>query len=274
MKKSTIAAMTALLMLLAAPALAQEASTADLSALNDSGASSQVDVTLDGTSLTVSVTGSGFAAGAVIPQHVHFTSGTDSTCPDVDVDEDGDGLISTAEGVPSYGGVQIALTTEGDFTGDSGLATDRFPTASDEGNIDYERTFELDEAMAQSLTEQQFAIVQHGVDLDGSGSFDGDAESSLDPSLPLEATIPAVCGVLSVELAADDTTTTTAAEDDDTTTTTAAEDDATPAGGADTGAGGVADGGIWDPALAVALLGALAIGAGGFVAMRRTNHES
>lgn len=262
MKKSAIAAVTALLVLLAAPALAQETSTADLSALNDSGASSQAEVTLDGTSLTVTITGTGFAPGLAHAQHIHFASGTDSTCPGVDADGDDDGLISTVEGVALYGGVQISLTTEGDFTGESGLATDRFPTADDEGNISYERTFEIDEAMVQSLTGQQFAIIQHGIDIDGSASYDGDAVSSLDPSLPLEATIPAVCGVLTVQAAADDTTTTTAA------------DDATPAGGADTGAGGAADGGIWDPALAVALLGALAIGAGGYVAMRRTNHES
>lgn len=271
MKKSTIAAVTALVMLLAAPALAQEASTADLSALNDSGASSQVEMTLDGTSLTVTITGSGFAAGLVHAQHIHFAPGTDSTCPDVDADGDDDGLISTAEGVPFYGGVQIALTTEGDFTGDSGLAIDRFPTANDEGNIDYERTFEIDEAMVESITGQQVAIVQHGIDIDASGSYDGDAVSSLDPSLPLEATIPAVCGVLTVQAAADDTTTTTTAAGD---TTTTAADDATPAGGADTGAGGAADGGIWDPALVVALFGVLAIGAGGYVALRRTNHES
>jgi len=213
-------------------------------------------------------------------QHIHFASGTDSTCPGVDADEDADGLISTVEGVPFYGGVQMSLTTDGDFTGDSGLAIDRFPTADDEGNLDYERTFELDAAMAESITGQQFAVVQHGIDIDESGAYDGDAMSSLDPTLPLEATIPAVCGVMSVQAAGDGTTTTTAADDSTTTTaadgdtTTTVADDATPAGGADTGAGGAADGGIWNPALAVALFGALAIGAGGYVAMRRTNHES
>ncbi|MEX1004914.1 MAG: hypothetical protein WD156_06050 [Acidimicrobiia bacterium] len=269
MKKTTIAAVSALLLLLAAPAMAQE--TAELSALNDSGASSQAEMTLDGTSLTVTITGTGFAAGLVHAQHIHFAPGTDSTCPGADADGDGDGLISTVEGVPFYGGVQFSLTTEGDFTGDSGLAIDRFPTADDEGNLDYERTFELDQAMVDSLTGQQFALVQHGIDIDGSGEYDGDAVSSLDPELPLEATIPAVCGVVTLQAASDDTTTTTAAGGD---TTTTAAGDAAPAGGADTGAGGAADGGIGGAGLAIALFGALAIGAGGYVAMRRTNHES
>ena len=98
MKRTTIAAVSALLMLLAAPALGQE--TAGLDALNDSGASSQAEVTLDGTSLTVSLTGTGFAPGLVHAQHIHFAPGTDSTCPDADADGDGDGLVSTVEGVP------------------------------------------------------------------------------------------------------------------------------------------------------------------------------
>lgn len=261
MKKITIAAVTALLLLLAAPASAQETSTADLSALNGSGASSQVEMTLDGTSLTVTITGTGFSPGLVHAQHIHFAAGTDSICPGADADTDDDGLVSTVEGVPFYGGVQFSLTTEGDFTGESGLAIDRFPTADGEGNLNFERTFELDEAMVQSLAGQEFAVVQHGIDLDESGAYDGDAVSSLDETLPLEATIPAACGVMGVQVAADTTTTTVA-------------DDATPVGGADTGAGGAADGGIWDPSLFAVMLGALAIGAGGYVATRRAKHES
>lgn len=58
--------------------------------------------------------------------------------------------------------------------------------------------------------------------------------SSLDETLPPEATIPAVCGVLTVQAAGDETTTTTAAEDSEDTTTTTTSDDATPADGADT----------------------------------------
>jgi hypothetical protein len=44
----------------------------------------------------------------------------------------------------------------------------------------------------------EFAIVQHGVDLNGNGVYDEEAAgpSDLDPSLPQEATIPANCGTI------------------------------------------------------------------------------
>jgi hypothetical protein len=42
---------------------------------------------------------------------------------------------------------------------------------------------------------EDFAIVQHGVDLNGNGVYDGVA-SDLDPSVPLEATLPANCGAI------------------------------------------------------------------------------
>jgi hypothetical protein len=37
----------------------------------------------------------------------------------------------------------------------------------------------------------------HGVDHDGDGVYGGSVVSDLDPSLPTEATDPALCGVLS-----------------------------------------------------------------------------
>lgn len=37
-------------------------------------------------------------------------------------------------------------------------------------------------------------IVQHGIDFDHSGAYDGDRESSIAPGVPLEATFPANCG--------------------------------------------------------------------------------
>ena len=50
--------------------------------------------------------------------------------------------------------------------------------------------------MRQNLGD--FAIVQHGVDLNDNGVYDFEAAgaSELDPSLPQEATIPANCGVI------------------------------------------------------------------------------
>jgi hypothetical protein len=38
--------------------------------------------------------------------------------------------------------------------------------------------------------------VVHGVDYNGDGTYSGEEMSDLDPSLPTEATDPALCGVL------------------------------------------------------------------------------
>jgi hypothetical protein len=66
--------------------------------------------------------------------------------------------------------------------------------ANEDGILTYGRTFGVPSNVAERLGE--FAIVQHGVDLNGNGAYDEEAAgpSDLDPSLPQEATIPANCG--------------------------------------------------------------------------------
>ncbi|MDN4481580.1 hypothetical protein [Demequina muriae] len=181
----------------ASGAVAAEGYNATLDELNGSGAESTAMVTVDGTTVRVDIEGTGFTPNAPHAQHLHgATDGTEFMCPtpdDVDeLDEDGDGLLSTVEAASLYGGVMVSLTTEGDTSGDSALAVDRFPVADADGNLDYSRTFEVSEDIAGSLTNMH--LVQHGFDIDGSGEYDGEARSSLDDSLPLEATIPAACG--------------------------------------------------------------------------------
>ena len=110
------------------------------------------------------------------------------------LDESKDGLLSIPEAAPLYGGVLLALTTKGDTSADSALAIDRFPIADADGNLEYSRTFTVSQDVADNLVNLH--IVDHGVDVDGSGKYDGDAKSPLDDSLPLEATLPASCGAL------------------------------------------------------------------------------
>ncbi|MFW2514413.1 hypothetical protein ACNI3K_11615 [Demequina sp. SO4-13] len=181
----------------ASGAAAAEGYNATLDEFNGSGAESTAMVTVDGTNVRVEIEGTGFTPGAPHAQHLHgATDGTDFMCPtpaDVEeLDEDGDGLLSTVEAASVYGGVMVSLTTEGDTSGDSALAVDRFPVADDNGDLDYSRTFEVSQEVADSLSNMH--LVQHGFDIDGSGEYDGEAVSSLDESLPLEATIPATCG--------------------------------------------------------------------------------
>lgn len=170
---------------------------ATLEEINGSGAESTAMVTVDGTTVRVDIEGTGFTPNAPHAQHLHgATDGMDFMCPTPDdvaeLDEDGDGLLNTMEAATLYGGVMVALTTEGDTSGDSALAVDRFPVADDNGDLDYSRTFDVSQDVADSL--DNLHIVQHGYDIDGSGEYDGEAPSSLDESLPLEATIPATCG--------------------------------------------------------------------------------
>ena len=89
----------------------------------------------------------------------------------------------------------------------------------------------------------QAAIVVHGVDYNKNGKYDGATKSDLDPSLPTEATDPALCGALN----------------------------AAPAGGVQTGGGGTS---TPNASLGLALGGGLiltALGTGAFAARKATN---
>ena len=88
------------------------------------------------------------------------------------------------------------LTTEGGMTHpDHALDVANFPST---GSYTYERTFEVPEDVARQIADGEGVVVVHGVDHDGSGVYDGDQMSDLDPSLPGEATDPALCGELAV----------------------------------------------------------------------------
>ena len=169
-----------------------------LDALNNSGASGTGKVMVKGNQLHVVVNSSGLLAGAPHAQHIHFAEQARHECPTMSQDdEDGDGFISTAEGQPAYGPINVSLTTEGDVSPESALAVDRFPTGD---TISYDRTFDVPAGFDMASLEDA-VIVQHGIDVNGNGTYDMDAEigaSELDPSLPAEATHPATCGALSM----------------------------------------------------------------------------
>jgi hypothetical protein len=213
---------------------------ATLGAVNGSGVTGTGMVTLDGNTATVTIDASGLLAGAPHAQHFHF--GAAGTCPTQADDANGDGFVAVTEAASRYGAIGTSLTTSGDTSPDSGLAIDRFPT---DGNESYSRTIELTPDVAAAFEQGTAVLVLHGVDKDGSGTYDGSIMSDLDPSLPMEATAPAACGSFD-----------------------AAQMGTTPSGGAETGGGSTA--GIEQQAVigvgAVALVGAAAAGA---VAYRR-----
>lgn len=166
----------------------------DLAGLNGETPVGAATLRLDGSELTVTVNVTELSPSLTHPQHLHI--GGRNECPDESMAGDDD-VITTAEGVPAYGEVKISLTETGDVTADSALAVDRFPKADANGELSYSRTFPLPE----SVTGEELAdavIVIHGIStLSGDpAAYDGDAKSSLDPALPLEATVPAACAPL------------------------------------------------------------------------------
>ncbi len=162
-----------------------------LGALNGSGVTGAYTATLVGTRLEMTLQAEGLVPNLPHAMHLHGSVDQRGVCPPPSADENGDGLVSTPEGVPFYGGIQASLTTSGDTSPASALAIDRFPTAAD-GTIEYSRVFEVPSSVAGALV--RFHVVVHGVDLNGSGAYDGATPSPLDPALPLEATLPAACG--------------------------------------------------------------------------------
>jgi hypothetical protein len=169
---------------------------ADLNPLNRSGSDGTAILHKEGGKLNTKIFSSGMAPNLPHAQHIHGFEQAVSECPTLAADGDGDGLVNTVEGLPSYGDIQVSLTTTGDTSPASGLAVDRFPVANSVGFVSYDRTFSVPRNVALNLGKK--AIVQHGVDLNHNGRYDfkSAGRSELDPSLPQEATIPANCGVI------------------------------------------------------------------------------
>ncbi|KGN31535.1 hypothetical protein N802_03970 [Knoellia sinensis KCTC 19936] len=170
---------------------------------NKSGSSSTAQLTVEGDSLSIKITGQGFTPNSPHAQHFHgsFSDAKKFTCPDSSADADGDGQVNTEEGLPAYGDIVLSLTTSGDTSPESGLAIDRMPTADAAGNLSYERTIELPAGAGAKL--KNLHVVQHGLDANGNDKYDLEAlgESSFAKSLgvdgiPEEATNPATCGTV------------------------------------------------------------------------------
>lgn len=211
--------------------------------LNDVNANGTAMVTVTGNTIDVTVAASGLLADSPHAAHIHTAVDARHMCPIASDDTSGDGTINTSEGVPAYGSVVVSLTKTGDTSPKSALAVDRFDTAPG-GKVSYERgSIKVSPEIAAAISAGNSAIVVHGVDHNGNGKYDGETKSDLDPSLPTEATDPAICGVLA----------------------------AAPAGGVQTGGGGTS---TPNESLRLALGGGLlltALGTGAFAARKATN---
>src|SRR6478736_8274791 len=129
------------------PALAADNATmyqGNLAAINGSNASGTVMITVNGDQATVTEKVSGLAAmfnGSPYPHVQHIHIGAQGTCPDMSADTSKDGVISTTEGAPFYGGIGATLSTSGDTSPAAGTTLTVAPAGS---TINYNRTITLD----------------------------------------------------------------------------------------------------------------------------------
>lgn len=194
-----LAAAAVPLAVMAAPASADSGSSyqATLNPLNHSNASGMATVNLNGDQGTVKVSWSGLAAkfgGGAYPHVQHIHGGAQGACPTMSADKNNDGVISTTEGGPAYGGVVTTLSTKGDT---SPAATANIKIAPSGGSTNYTRTIQLSSDSVSALRNGTAVVVVHGLDPATLSKKAQGEKSDLVPSLPLAATSPALCGVLS-----------------------------------------------------------------------------
>lgn len=159
----------------------------------------QATLRLTGRTLDINLTASGLTPGEPHAMHIHGVVQSNNECPDISADVNTgdpidpstfiagqpDGLISLAEGGPSYGPIDVSMTITGDTSPSSGLSLERFVKADSAGNLAYHRSVVVPKEVAKNLSNLH--IVLHGADLPS------DPDHSSLSSL-FEATLPVACG--------------------------------------------------------------------------------
>ena len=80
-------------------------------------------------------------------------------CPDMSADTNGDGVVSTTEGAPHYGGIVTTLSAKGDTSPAAGTDVTLAPSGS---AYTYKRTITLDSKSVEALKNGTAVIVVHG----------------------------------------------------------------------------------------------------------------
>ena len=203
MKKASLLAASSVALgigILAVPGVAAAAGgtsyQAQLSQINGSGGSGSFMLTLDGSTATITEHVNGLAAtfnGKPYPhvQHIHVAA--KGQCPGMSADTSKDGVISTTEGAPFYGGIGTTLSTSGDTSPAAGTALDVAPSGA---SFDYKRTIQLDTKTVDAIKGGTAVVVVHGLDPAKLPQAAQNEPSDLVPSLPLAATSPALCGTI------------------------------------------------------------------------------
>ncbi|MBG6217188.1 hypothetical protein IWX75_001642 [Arthrobacter sp. CAN_A6] len=183
-----------------APAMAAHDGTysSTLGQLNGTTGSGTITLDVTGDQAKVKLQVSGLAEtfmDAPYPHVQHIHGGAQGTCPTPADDANGDGILSTTDGAASYGGILTTLTTSGATTPAEGL---NLALGGQGGSYTIDRTITLDEATQKALAAGTAVVVVHGLDpATATGTAEAfSAPSDLEPSLPLGATSPALCGTL------------------------------------------------------------------------------
>ena len=178
------------------PAAAYTAQLAPVPLNGADGATGTYTVKLNGNEATITGQVSGLAAtfmNAPYPHVQHIHGGANGVCPTASADTNGDDVLNTVEGQPSYGGILTTLSVSGDTTPAAGTNVEIAPSGA---SFNYSRTIKLDDATMDSLAKGTAVIVVHGLDPSSAAPAATSSPSELVPSLPLAATSPALCGSL------------------------------------------------------------------------------
>lgn len=180
----------------AASAAGSSSYQAQLNPLNHSSGSGSLMLSLNGSQATITEQFSGLAAtfgGKPYPHVQHIHIGAQGKCPTTAADKNGDGVISTTEGAPFYGGIGTTLSTSGDTSPAAGTTLTVAPSGA---STDYHRSITLDSKTLASLQAGTAVVVVHGLDPSTLSKTAQGEKSDLVPSLPLAATSPSLCGTL------------------------------------------------------------------------------
>ncbi|MGV0108966.1 hypothetical protein [Arthrobacter sp. CP30] len=230
-----------------APAMAADGSySSTLGQLNGTTGTGTVTVDVKGDTATVNLQVNGLAETFMdgpYPHVQHIHGLAMGTCPTSADDANADGIVSVTEGAGKYGGIQTTLTTSGATGPEEGL---NLALGGQGGTYNIQRSFEVNQNTKDALAAGTAVVVVHGLDPATAGVSEEvfNSPSDLDPTLPLGATSPALCGNLA-----------------------ATQMGAMPSGGADTGVAQETGSNAGMLALGGGLV--LAVAAGGTYAVRR-----
>jgi hypothetical protein len=186
-----------MLALSGSPAMAADGSySSTLGQLNGSTGAGTITVDVKGDQATVNLQVSGLAETFMdgpYPHVQHIHGGAKGQCPTPAADGNGDGVVNTTEGAPSYGGILTTLTTSGATGPEEGL---NVKLGGQGGSYTIQRTFDINAETKASLEAGTAVVVVHGLDPATLSAEAQAAKSDLTPDLPLAATSPALCGTL------------------------------------------------------------------------------